>query len=183
MEKSTAISMFKIIECWLSWDECGLNSYYEYEKIKNNLISNETLSFEEKQKAYSIIQTTRYYFNANVDNPRNPDVLRRDAYEFDSYYKLFLAEFYTKSLSNPENKYSACYIASAVYGSYNDPQVMILRRFRDLYLHKRSWGRRFIEIYYKFSPSFAEKLKQKKWVNNLFRCFLDALIIVIKKRF
>lgn len=183
MERTAAEAMFKIIEGWQGWDECGFSSYYEFEDIKNKIINNEVLTFDEKQKAYNAVQSMRYYFNANVDNPRNPDGLRRDAQEFDMYYRLFIAEYYTKSFSEPKNKYSACYIATAVYGSYDAPQVMILRRFRDFYLQKRKWGREFVKLYYRLSPSFATMLKQNKGINNIVKCLLDAFVSVLKKQF
>jgi len=60
--------------------------------------------------------------------------------------------------SNSQTQTGSCYIATAVYGSYDAPQVVILRKFRDLYLHKRDWGRKFISFYYKYSPAYAKKL-------------------------
>ncbi|MFR9028073.1 MAG: DUF2726 domain-containing protein [Clostridium sp.] len=39
----------------------------------------------------------------------------------------------------PEKKRRGCYIATAVYGSYDCPQVWVLRRFRDQILEKYGW--------------------------------------------
>lgn len=183
MERTAAEAMFKIIEGWQGWDECGFNSYCEFESIKNKIIINEVLTFDEKQKAYNAVQSMRFYFNANVDNPRNPDGLRRDAQEFDLYYRLFIAEYYTKTFSEPQNKYSACYIATAVYGSYEAPQVIVLRRFRDFYLHKRKWGRKFIELYYKMSPSFVNKFKHNTLINRVVKIVLDIFVYIFKRKF
>ena len=41
-----------------------------------------------------------------------------------------------------------CYIATMAYGDYDHPQVMVLRQFRDSYLSKRGWGKKFINFYY-----------------------------------
>ena len=45
-----------------------------------------------------------------------------------------------------------CYIATAVYGSYDCPEVWTLRRFRDEVLAKNCFGRAFIRFYYALSP-------------------------------
>lgn len=50
-----------------------------------------------------------------------------------------------------------CYVATAVYGSYDCPEVWTLRRFRDGFLKKSIAGRAFIKIYYAISPKLVEK--------------------------
>lgn len=74
-----------------------------------------------------------------------------------------------------------CYIATMAYGSYEHPQVMILRNFRDDYLAQRMWGREFIEYYYKHSPIWVEKLKNYKVINRIIRCCLDGFILFLNK--
>jgi hypothetical protein len=49
-----------------------------------------------------------------------------------------------------------CFIATAAYGSYMEPHVVILRQFRDNILLKSSWGKVFVELYYKYSPPASE---------------------------
>lgn len=45
-----------------------------------------------------------------------------------------------------------CYIATSVYGSYDCPEVWVLRRFRDLVLKRYIFGRIFVHSYYAISP-------------------------------
>ncbi len=69
-----------------------------------------------------------------------------------------------------------CYIATAVYGSYDAPEVLILRSFRDQVLQKHWIGRLFIKIYYFFSPPIAKHLKNARRINNLIRVALDQVV-------
>ena len=57
--------------------------------------------------------------------------------------------------SGPSQNSEGCYIATAVYGSYDCDEVRILRRYRDNVLRKTLFGRQFIKIYYALSPRFA----------------------------
>lgn len=71
---------------------------------------------------------------------------------------------------------NGCYIATAVYGSYDCPEVWVLRRFRDMCLKKHILGRLFIKFYYKVSPLMVAKLGNRKWFNGLFKPMLDNLV-------
>ncbi len=73
-----------------------------------------------------------------------------------------------------------CYIATMAYGSYEHPQVMVLRNFRDGFLARRKWGIKFIETYYKYSPGLAERLENKAIINKFVRKILDLFIESIK---
>lgn len=73
-----------------------------------------------------------------------------------------------------------CYIATMVYGDYEHPQVLELRRFRDEYLSHTVWGSRFISFYYAYSPLLVRKWKDKKTLNRMIRIVLDQFIQIIK---
>ena len=79
-------------------------------------------------------------------------------------------------------KKEGCYIATAVYGSYDAPQVMTLRRFRDDTLKNSAFGRWFIRTYYRLSPPVAEKLKNAKLINSLVRSLLDKWVAKLNKK-
>lgn len=51
-----------------------------------------------------------------------------------------------------KKKQGGCYVATAVYGSYDCPEVWVLRRFRDETLMQTKIGRSFVRTYYTLSP-------------------------------
>lgn len=82
----------------------------------------------------------------------------------------------TSSQQTQPAKKEGCYIATAVYGSYDAPEVMTLRRFRDETLRNSAFGRWFIRTYYRLSPPVAEKLKNAKRINAFVRSILDKWV-------
>ena len=75
---------------------------------------------------------------------------------------------------------SGCYIATMAYGDYDNPQVMILRQFRDEILDKSVFGKWFIKAYYHYSPKLVERLKNHRIVNIIIRKVLNQFIKLIK---
>lgn len=73
-----------------------------------------------------------------------------------------------------------CYIATMAYGSYEHPQVLELRKFRDEILRKTFAGRFFIKTYYFISPKLVDILKNKKTINNLIRKGLNQFIKILR---
>lgn len=69
-----------------------------------------------------------------------------------------------------------CYIATMAYGSYDHPQVIKLRRFRDQTLRKNSFGRGFISIYYYLSPSLVLLLNGNVYINSIIRKLLNKIV-------
>lgn len=77
--------------------------------------------------------------------------------------------------TQPEKK-EGCHIATAVYGSYEAPEVMTLRRFRDETLRNSAFGRWFIRTYYRLSPPVAKRLKNARHINGFVRSILDKWV-------
>lgn len=73
-----------------------------------------------------------------------------------------------------------CYIATAVYGSYEHPQVWKLRRFRDTYLAKSKVGRVFICSYYRVSPPLAIRVGKLGLLSTVVKRVLDYTIKLLK---
>lgn len=69
-----------------------------------------------------------------------------------------------------------CFIATAAYGSYEAPYVMILREFRDRYLLTNAIGKVSTEIYYKVSPPIADFIRGSDVLRAAVRVLLLPLI-------
>jgi len=75
---------------------------------------------------------------------------------------------------------NGCYIATCIYGSYDCPQVRILRRFRDEKLRRRWLGRIFIKLYYTVSPSLVKWFGNQKYFRAFWKKQLDTLVLQLQ---
>jgi hypothetical protein len=90
---------------------------------------------------------------------------------------------YSSSSSSSGSSYSSggsssggCYVATCVYGSYDCPEVWILRRYRDCYLDNHWFGKIFIKMYYAISPTIVKWFGKTKWFKKLSMIFLEKKI-------
>lgn len=82
-----------------------------------------------------------------------------------------------KPVQPAQTSSDGCYVATAVYGSYDCPQVWTLRRFRDNTLAETWYGRLFIHTYYAISPTLVKWFGKTKWFKNLCKPKLDRLVM------
>lgn len=85
-----------------------------------------------------------------------------------------------EEISNPTK--GPCYVATAVYGSYDCPELWTLRRFRDYTLAETWYGRTFIKLYYATSPTLVKWFGKSKWFRNLCLAPLDKLVNYLQNR-
>ena len=69
-----------------------------------------------------------------------------------------------------------CYIATCVYGSYDCPEVWVLRRYRDRILQPTFFGNLFVRIYYTVSPCLVSLFGKTKLFRKLFKILLDRKV-------
>ena len=78
--------------------------------------------------------------------------------------------------SESKSSSKGCYVATAVYGSYDCPQVWTLRRYRDNHLALTWYGRAFIYTYYAISPTIVKWFGHTEWFKNMWRRKLDRMV-------
>lgn len=83
---------------------------------------------------------------------------------------------------NRRYKNNGCYIATAVYGSYDCPEVCILRRYRDYILAQTWYGRAFIRTYYAISPTLVKVFGHTTWFQIFWKNKLDIMVCNLKNK-
>ena len=118
-----------------------------------------------------------------------------DKHDFDDFCDDFCDECYeegydegyetarrnSRRSSTSGSSSDGCYIATAVYGSYDCPEVWTLRRFRDEVLRASVLGRLFIRGYYAVSPGLVRHLGSKPLFQKPVKMALDSFVSNLKK--
>lgn len=155
------------------WEAAALNEIYNFSRasISQRSVVNQAMNIIRSK--YPDMKTDVL---SSAEKSKAQEARPQYGYtETDKTNTVNSAPQYSQPLQQPEQK-EGCYIATAVYGSYDAPEVIILRRFRDESLKKSALGRAFISAYYKFSPSVAERLKNAKRTNAFVRSILDKWV-------
>ena len=87
-----------------------------------------------------------------------------------------------RSSSRRRKNSSGCYIATAVYGSYDCPQVWTLRRYRDEILSSTWYGRLFIRCYYAISPTLVRIFGNTIWFKKIWKKRLDNMVLSLQAK-
>lgn len=86
----------------------------------------------------------------------------------------------SSSAQPPKASSGGCYVATAVYGSYDCPELWVLRRFRDQRLARSFPGRAFIRSYYTVSPIVLRLMGQHG--GGVFKGWIAALVRALRAR-
>lgn len=122
-------------------------------------------------------------------------VIAREFFKADNIMKILAGEDVVCSSAKPvlntkpsasnmssSSKSGGCYVATAVYGSYDCPEVWILRRYRDDKLGSTWYGRLFIRTYYAISPTLVKWFGKTNWFQSFFRKRLDRMVKKLSER-
>lgn len=86
-----------------------------------------------------------------------------------------------KAEEGTKGKKGLCFIATAVYGSTNDPNVLLLKNYRDGYLIKYAIGNWLINRYYELSPYAAKIIKRSYVLRQIVKItFIDPIVSIIR---
>lgn len=88
----------------------------------------------------------------------------------------------TVNNSSNSSTSGGCYVATAVYGSYDCPQVWTLRRYRDNVLATTWYGRTFIRTYYAVSPILVKWFGHTEWFKNMWKGKLDCMVATLQNK-
>lgn len=156
--------------------DAGLTITYPLSGLENGTTYYATVVPYAASRVYAVV--TAYYA------PGAPDK------ESDDSNQLVL-DVGSKLYGNPSNEISdapeliepqpnlrnkGCFIATAAYGSYSAPEVLLLRRFRDAYLMPHAGGRAFVAWYYRTGPAAATFVNAHPWLKPLVRILLAPAI-------
>jgi tetratricopeptide (TPR) repeat protein len=187
-------------EYWERLEYCSLASSYCISLITDDMVKNSEVYKNNKinllkDLVLNIVEKCewRKYKGDSVWNGSTYVDIYNDIWLADSARKISIAKYdeYVTEIQKIEPNYQpptikrtgylkstkeGCYIATAVYGSYEAPEVMVLRKFRDEVLTQSLLGRVFIKTYYLISPPFADLLKGAKKINMMVKFLLDNLV-------
>lgn len=71
-----------------------------------------------------------------------------------------------------------CFIATAAFGSKYQPDVVLLRQFRDRRLLTNPLGQAFVNFYYRYSPPIASFIAHSEWLKVTVRGMLIPLVVI-----
>lgn len=78
-----------------------------------------------------------------------------------------------ENLKNSEG----CFVATACYGNYDAPEVLVLRRYRDEQLLTNHWGKLFVKFYYAVSPLLAKRIEKSNKARTFIRHYFLRPIV------
>jgi hypothetical protein len=103
-------------------------------------------------------------------------VISRVEIQYDDDSEETISGGCVSSIREPRKKKKGCYVATAVYGSYDCPQVWTLRRYRDETLVRTWYGRAFVKLYYALSPTLVRWFGQSDRFRRMWRGRLDRFV-------
>ncbi|MBR2784229.1 MAG: TFIIB-type zinc finger domain-containing protein [Firmicutes bacterium] len=161
----------KVVEC----HSCGANDLYEENgyMVCNYCGTRHLITADDKPGKESVITLpadVSFLLKKCKEQPERAKKLAERILEIDPNNEE------AKKILGLDKSSGGCYVATAVYGSYDCPQVWTLRRYRDYTLAGTWYGRAFIRTYYAVSPTLVKRFGNKDWFRRLWQPKLDRMV-------
>ena len=144
---------------------CAGNIYAEIEAGLKKVFPNKKERIANHQKVYAT-------FMSNNSRWYNKDYLTNTLNRLGEEIRTVDSSYQTPTVAAS----GGCYVATAVYGSYDCPQVWTLRRYRDYTLAGSWYGRAFIRTYYAISPILVKWFGHTEWFKKMCQGKLDRMV-------
>lgn len=122
-------------------------------------------------------------FDASYKKAHGAHIFNNETLDkFTSKVKKYDPEYgNTQTQTGNNSNSSGCYVATAVYGSYDCPQVWTLRRYRDYTLAETWYGRAFVRTYYAISPTLVKWFGDTEWFKKMWQGKLDRMVAKLQE--
>lgn len=117
-----------------------------------------------------------------VQKEPEQNVISRYAAKVRKYIPTYSAPVFTPPPPTKIQIKKGCYVATAIYGSYDCPEVWTLRRFRDDTLAETWYGRTFIRTYYAISPTLVKCFGDTEWFKSMWKPMLDKMVCNLNRK-
>lgn len=143
-----------------------------------------TLSAESWKDSIVVFQTYTNQLSSGIDVSGIQKVINEYGDKVKKYDSSYVTPTIAKDFasSSAETSSNGCYVATAVYGSYDCPEVWTLRRFRDITLDESWYGRLFIKLYYATSPTFVKYFGNVKLFKLQGKKIIDKWVAILNRK-
>ncbi len=144
-----------------------------------------SMSAESWKDSIEVFQTYTKQLPSKIDVKGIQEIIDEYADKVKKYDSTYITPSIAKKTSyssSDTSSSSGCYVATAVYGSYDCPEVWTLRRFRDYTLDETWYGRAFIKTYYFISPTLVKWFGKTNWFKSIWKKPLDKMVNRLKDK-
>jgi hypothetical protein len=168
--------------CRQIFEQCPFISFGNNSKIYVQQIINRSVSAGGYVATHAVLLSD--YYSLGVPELESLEFIELQDQD-DAQCLVYVTDFEKKpsdAAQTPQKpKSGPCFVATAVYGSYDAPQVRILRKFRDEVLAKSKAGRMFIHVYYLIGPAISKPLKKYSRIRSAARFILNYFVSTLRR--
>jgi hypothetical protein len=171
--QSRAFSLAGVTKTWAEWQTAGWDA--------NSITTDPLLDAFYKLKVASPAIGAATALNGTFTTDKD-GVLRGIIWDIGAYKYIDVSPTPSPvpSPSNSGGGGGGCFIATAAFGSYLDPHIIILRDFRDSYLLTNSLGQAFVNYYYRYSPPIADVINKHESLKSATRWALIPVVYSVE---